>query len=1010
MPISVESAVHSTDDKPTSRKRKQECSNNNSGFVNPSPPSSPLLCHHTMDPLTDTISFNFDSAFPALDQPTEFAATTLANSFCHVPTSLDAHMHYPHTGPASRRHSVAVAELDHHSSFTGVKQEFDIPTWDTELQQLLGSSWTSSSSMNNETYHHRRRTLSSVPQMPTSPTGSLFFSPSFLKSLNTDDDKDTHTLPMDLSENTPSSFPGGMSHPNSNQALQTLQDDMMPLLGHSSNLITTTITPSAISNDSQSIATWLMDPHTAVRRRHSSQSGSPFPHSPSSNTVSSSSPSPPITPMQSCTFDSLQATIPEEEDEGEEPQGPWSNNNNNNNKHLTDARMLQGIHSASKLQPLIQQYLLSEDSVHAGERTVMILTSRVAQKSYGTEKRFLCPPPTTMLMGSSWWTKPTLNDHFKPANLAAPKLTIHISGEATNQTGVLEWYTSSGSILDCSASNHATIMTDNNIMGKCVSKQLHINDADEKRKRVEVLVNFQLGNGLQFGTLASKSIKVISKPSKKRQSIKNIELCIHHGTTISLFNRIRSQTVSTKYLGVFNGQNSSTAKGSSNTGTCFVARTGSWDPFVIWIVDISRVPDTNTSRVNSANPHFPPPPAIALQTTSTHPVAIHYNQPVVLQCVSTGLVSPVMVIRKIDKGSMALGGNHVDSMAGGECGDESLGDPVSQLHKIAFQIVQDPSIAQSNYHRHSGPSMMMPNQDWMLPQSYQPATYLACLNDIIGMYRTTGPRTLVSTRRNTGTPSTSAAAAAAAAADQTMPPMSPWTDQLNNNFMPSDLISVVSQDGKVIRKRRVSCDVAKQMSLLPRVSAMSKHRRRVNSLNDVSIDQRRRGSVSDRRGSTSSNCSEPSQTDGACWTEDVSDAAVWTIVGTDCATYTFWTPPHQDEFNAAFGDAAYPSSPIAPFPTVSQLCAAGGGTANATMMTVSGDNLSRDLAVWFGDVRSRHTEYKSHESLLCSIPDIHELMNSPTVMLESDGMRRKVPLLLVRGDGVVYRTGTFYSF
>ncbi|KAF7725584.1 hypothetical protein EC973_009539 [Apophysomyces ossiformis] len=677
--------------------------------------------------------------------------------------------------------------------------------------------------------------------------------------------------------------------------------------------------------------------------------------------------------MQSCTFDSLQATIPEEQDEEDASQDIWVHN-----KQFANGHIFQGVHSASKLQPLIQQYLLSEDPVHAGERTVMILTSKVAQKSYGTEK-----------------------------SLSAPKLTIHISGEATNQTGALEWYTSSGSILDSSASSHAAMMGDSNVVAKCVSKQLHINDADDKRKRVEVLVNVQLGNGVHFGTLASKGIKVISKPSKKRQSVKNIELCIHHGTTISLFNRIRSQTVSTKYLGVFNGQNSQATKAndnsnSNNTGTCFVARTGSWDPFVIWIVDISRAPDTSTSRVNPINPHFPPPPAIAMQTVTTHPVAIHYNQPVVLQCVSTGLVSPVMVIRKIDKGSMALGGNHVDTLAGGECGDESLGDPVSQLHKVAFQIVQDPSLAQSNYHHLSGNNMMVPNQHWTLPHSSQPATYLACLNDIIGMYRTTGPRTFVSTRRHSVSNVT---------ADQTMPPLSPWSDQLNNNFLSSDLISVVSQEGKVIRKRRVSCDIAKHMSLPPRVSAMTKNRRRVNSLNDVCLE-RRRSSVSDRRGSTSSasSSSEAGHSDGACWTEDVSDAAVWTIVGTDCASYTFWIPPDSNEFNSSFKEDTSLSAPVAPFPTVSQLCAAGGGTAAAATLTVSGENLTRDLAVWFGDIRAHHTEYKSRESLVCTIPNVHELMNSPTLMLEEDGMRRKIPILLVRGDGVVYRTGMFYSF
>lgn len=85
-------------------------------------------------------------------------------------------------------------------------------------------------------------------------------------------------------------------------------------------------------------------------------------------------------------------------------------------------------------------------------------------------------------------------------------MTIQISGEqqTNKQTGVLEW-------------------TEDAAVGKCVSKHLHISDADEKRKRVEVLVKMQLANGVSLGTLASKGIKVISKPSKKRQSVKNME-------------------------------------------------------------------------------------------------------------------------------------------------------------------------------------------------------------------------------------------------------------------------------------------------------------------------------------------------------------------------------------------------------------------------------------------------------------------------------------------------------
>ncbi|ORZ15923.1 hypothetical protein BCR42DRAFT_451836 [Absidia repens] len=1195
-------------DEVISRKRKQEPANlSDYVYSSPNSPSLPVNLP-TSDVMDHGHGLGFDSMLNSFEYP---AVTDFQQQpFMHHVTDQFTNGHN------SRRHSVAIGDLDYHhyhtlnaempnsynnDRFDYVKQEpLDSLDWgNSDFQHLLGgdgdhgtaiggttsipSSFSSHSSgttfdsmgtldyppaTHQRTMSLRLENLSSYHDHTTaasaSPTTPVFFSPSFLDSLSTSTEEDgnsftNHSFVDSMSMAGPAagitvpSANGGFATTTTTTDNQGLPSDFMV---HPEQLAM--FTANTTNQQQQPSGMWAMEsiPNATKRqsiskRRPSGSSKSnksPPPSSPA-NTMSTCSPSPPITPSQHINgFDSFHhahPSIPEEDDDtattttarkakakvtkprkstptattrraANSADDDIDDEDDNAIEHrtvaerraknsLVSARIIQGANTATQLKPLIQQYLLSDNPSACGEHSITLLSSKVAQKSYGTEKRFLCPPPTTILSGASWWTSnvdgqddiATTKFYRSSSSLSggsggdgtlcAPKLTIHISGEPTSQNGSLEWHHANGSVIDntssLAAAANASSLGQATISGKCVSKQLHINDADEKRRRVEVMAKIQLGNGLHLGTLASKGIKVISKPSKKRQSVKNMELCIHHGTTVSLFNRIRSQTVSTKYLGVSNGESSSSANDS--TGACFVARTSSWDPFVIWIVDTSRSPELAsttqpTMHHHPLNPDFPPPPAIALQSglSPQDPVALHYNQPVVLQCVSTGLVSPVMVIRKVDKGSAVLGGNRVEDLSGitgGECGDEAIGDPVSQLHKIAFQIVQDPSVAyhnKANYYPHPHihhPTMTAASSDWTLPHISHPVTYLACLNDVVGMHKTTTPRTLISTRPP-ASPST-----------PTSTQISPWATSTSSSLLydnANDLSSVVSSEiepaGKVVRKRRVSCDVVGKSgnhlvnskftlgggANFGKPSSSNSQRRRVNSLNDVptkattsatttaatttadgnigSSNGGRRGSVAaDRRTSISSDNGNP--VDGNCWTEDVSDAAVWTIVGTETLTYTFWTPPttattlstssspssssmsqqlqqHQQQqddgdddtstiFNNPFTNPHY-SHPITPFPVIDHVNA----PTSSTMM-ISGENLARDLTVWFGDVKAPSTEYKSRDLLSCNIPDESELAASLVTRAdEDDAALRKLPILLVRGDGVVYRTGQFYTF
>lgn len=113
------------------------------------------------------------------------------------------------------------------------------------------------------------------------------------------------------------------------------------------------------------------------------------------------------------------------------------------------------------------------------------------------------------------------------------------------------------------------------------------------------------------------------------------------------------------------GNNHMSPNPSEQPTPCFVARTGSWDPFIIWIVDPNYVKGKDDhSPQQPSNPSFPRPPPAAIKSTSGNPIPIHYNQPIVLQCLTTGMTSPTMIIRKVDKGSMVIGGGIVENVNG----------------------------------------------------------------------------------------------------------------------------------------------------------------------------------------------------------------------------------------------------------------------------------------------------------------------------------------------------------
>jgi recombining binding protein (suppressor of hairless) len=78
---------------------------------------------------------------------------------------------------------------------------------------------------------------------------------------------------------------------------------------------------------------------------------------------------------------------------------------------------------------------------------------------------------------------------------------------------------------------------------------------------------------------------------------------------------------------------------------------------VLYIVDVKKETSSKDPPPPPPQSDFPSPPPNAIPYTNNgSPIPVYYNQTVVLQCLTSGVVSPVLIIRKVDHSTVALGG------------------------------------------------------------------------------------------------------------------------------------------------------------------------------------------------------------------------------------------------------------------------------------------------------------------------------------------------------------------
>ncbi|KTW29853.1 hypothetical protein T552_01057 [Pneumocystis carinii B80] len=346
--------------------------------------------------------------------------------------------------------------------------------------------------------------------------------------------------------------------------------------------------------------------------------------------------------------------------------------------------------SESILQCIVNDYISLGPSGYQKHRySIVIYTSKVAQKSYGTEKRYLCPPPCLRLLGSKWFegclTDIPLNSYpgttqkentygtnifgmYSFMDIYATSLLLDV--EESFNISSMDCYCSDGTIFKPGPSKTTPVW------GKINLRSMYIPDRKEKIRSTCLKVQLHKKNKeFNFVQFQSSPICIISKASQKKTSSKNNDMLIYHGSMIALFNRSKAQTNRIRFLGTSCSNSSVTNSVLSGLGNpqlemgseniILTATSQAWEPFLIWSLDLFLNPDV-------------------CETIDQSMTLIRFNQVVILQCSTTGLITVPLIIRRVDGRNTVIKGQ--ENSKNDHKNIYDLDEPVNSLQKVAFQV------------------------------------------------------------------------------------------------------------------------------------------------------------------------------------------------------------------------------------------------------------------------------------------------------------------------------------